>query len=112
MTLDWLAGFPDWEDDRNPHTGVPRSVYGYPLPTIGPTLAFPHAEKPHRNFFPTCTYLLTIRYLSQCMDYDASDLTGNHGNELYRRSPGEPQETHHRQGATFTPNMTGKIQFS
>ena len=93
--------------------GVPRPVYEHLLPTIGPTLAFPHTEKVHRIFFLTCTYqVLAIRYLSQCMDYDASDLTGNHGNELYRRSPGVPQETHHRQSATFTPNMTGKIQFS
>ena len=49
-----------------------------------------------------------IRYLFQYMDSHANDFIGNHGNELYRRSLGLPQETHHRHGSTFTPSLTGK----
>ena len=78
------------------------SILSRPLNQL---LHYPVPEKAHRNFFTTCTYLLAIRYLSQCIGYDTkcNDLTGNHGNELYRRSPGVPQETHYLHGCHIHP---------
>ena len=48
----------------------------------------------------------------QYLDCDANGFTENRGNELYRRSPGVPQETHYRHGCHIRPNYDGKIQFS
>ena len=64
-------------------------------------LHYPVPKTPIENFslhVRSLLPLLSLRYLSQYMDYNANDFTGNHGNELYRRSPGASQETHYRYG--------------
>ena len=115
MTLDWLAGFPDWEDDRNPHTGVPRSVYGYPLPTIGPTLALRRAEKLSRTFprmyvafypffqFATSPNIWTIM-LTTSQEITVTNYTDEAREHLKKLITA--------MGVTFTSSMRGKLQVS
>ena len=93
-----------------PSHGCSTSVYEHPLPTTGPNPTLPLPKEPIENsslHVRSPLPLLPIRYLSRYVESDANDFTGNHGNELYRRSAGVPQETHHRHGCS-TPSMTGK----
>ena len=74
-------------------------------------LHYPVPKKPIENFhLHVRSFLpfLSICYIPQYMDCDANDFTGNHGNELYRRSPGVPQETHHGHGCHIHPKYDGE----
>ena len=99
--MDWVGKLSGMARRSQPSHGCSTSVYEYPLPTTGPNLVLPQQKKPIENpslHVRSPLPLLPIRYLSRYVESDANDFTGNHGNELYRRSAGVPQETPHRHG--------------
>ena len=106
----------DWQAFRNGKTiGTLAWVFhvqstGILSRPLDQLLHYPVPKKPIENFslHVRNPLVLPIRCLFQHMDSDANDFTGNHGDELYRRSAGVPQETHYRHGCYIHPKYDGE----